>query len=287
MPRPCGNASGAATGAVLCRRARLVGPLIGLALACGAARAEVVLTGPEGMQRSLTRLAALVSARTGITLRVMPGEERILLSKVAQETIPFAILCRRLGDAEGPGVRTDLLGHDGIAVIVNGRNPVTGLTSRQLEDVYAQRLAGWREAGGADKPIVRVVKDARALPSVAARWLPALAGPAAPGTHVVNDDLPAILLVAVDPYAIGYVGVAAATRLIAEGARVRAIAVDGTLPTPAHLRSGVYPLAWPVQLASARRLSETERRLQEFLLAPEGRRALIEAGVLVAENGSP
>jgi hypothetical protein len=75
--------------------------------------------------------------------------------------------------------------------------------------------------------------------------------------------------------------------LIQEGARVRAIAIDGNLPTPTRLRSGAYPIAWPVQLVSARRLSDVERRLQAFLLAPEGRRALAEAGVLVAEDESP
>ncbi|MEZ5447351.1 MAG: substrate-binding domain-containing protein [Gammaproteobacteria bacterium] len=276
-----------ATGAILIRRALLAGLLIGLALAGGGARAEVILTGPEGMQRSMTRLAPLVSARTGIKLRIIPGEERILLSKIAQGNIPFAILCRHVGDAESAAVETHLLGHDGVAVIVNGRNPVTGLSSLQLKDIYAQRLASWREAGGAAKPIVRVVKDTRALPAVAARWLPALSSRPAPGTHVVNDDLPAILFVAVDPYAIGYVGVAEATRLIQEGARVRAIAIDGNLPTPAHLRSGAYPIAWPVQLVSARKLSEAELRLQAFLLTPEGRRALAEAGVLVAEEEGP
>jgi phosphate transport system substrate-binding protein len=286
MLGPLGNAAGVATAAILIRPALLAGLLIGLALA-GGARAEVILTGPEGMQYGMTRLAPLVSARTGIKLRIMASEESILLAKVAQGTIPFAILCRHLSDAESAAVQTHLLGHDGVAVIVNGRNPVTGLSSLQLKDIYAQRLASWREAGGAEKPIVRVVKDTRALPAVAAQWLPALSSRPAPGTHVVNDDLPAILFVAVDPYAIGYVGVAEATRLIQEGARVRAIAIDGNLPTPTRLRSGAYPIAWPVQLVSARRLSDVERRLQAFLLAPEGRRALAEAGVLVAEDESP
>lgn len=287
MPGPRGNASGAAAGAVTAGRGRLAGLLMGLALASGAARAEVVLSGPEGMRYSMTRLAPLVSARTGIELRIIADEERIPLSKVAQGTIPFALLCRDLSDAESSGVQTHLLGYDGIAVIVNGRNPVIGLTAEQVTDVYAQRLASWHDAGGADKPIVRAVRDSRVLPPIAARRLPALPSPTAPDTHVVIDDLPAVLFVAVDPYAIGYVGVAEATRLILEGAPVRAIAIDGALPTPAHLRSGAYPIAWPVRLVSARRLSEAERSLQAFLLSPEGRRALAEAGVLAAEDQGP
>lgn len=260
---------------------------MGLALASGVARAEVVLSGPQGMRYSMTRLAPLIAARTGIELRIIADEERVPLSKVAQGAIPFAILCRNLSDAESAGVQTHLLGYDGVAVIVNGRNPVTGLTLEQMTDIYAQRLASWRDAGGADKPIMRAVRDSRGLPPIVARWLPALPSPPAPDTHVVTDDLPAILFVAVDPYAIGYVGAAEATRLILEGARVRAIAINGELPTPAHLRSGAYPIAWPVRLASARRLSEAERRLQAFLLSPEGRRALAEAGVLTAEDQGP
>lgn len=257
-----------------------------LSLAGGGASAEVILAGPEYMHHSMERLVPLVSERTGVRLRVVIGEERALLSKLTRGAIPFVVVCRHLTDAERSGAALQRLGHDGIAVIVNGRNPVTHMEAARLTEIFSQRTTRWKDAGGADKPIVRVVKEKRALPYVAVGGVEPFPGESTAGAHVVNADLPAILFVAVDPYAIGYVGISEVARLISEGARVKMIAIDGMMPTSEHLGSGAYSLAWPVHLASGRRLAEAERKVKAFLLGPEGRRALFDAGMIAAQGDS-
>lgn len=279
--------SAAATAA---RRARLLRAAVVAAavVSGGAAQAEIVLPATECIFPNVERLASLIAGRAGLKVRVRAVEEQALLAGVTRGTVPLAFLCGPLPGPERSGMETHLVGYDGIAVIVNGRNPVADLERARLAGIYAQRIASWKDAGGGgDKPIVRIVKEARNLPRGPLGDLLSSPEGADSGAHVVNADLPAILFVAVDPYAIGYVGIAEAALLISEGARVKTVAIDGKAPSPEQVRSGAYPLAWPVYLVANRSLPGPESRLKAFLLGQEGRRALAEAGMLPARDGMP
>jgi len=56
-----------------------------------------------------------------------------------------------------------LVGRDAIAVLVNDKNPLSGLTKQQLKDVFSGKVTNWSELGGQDIPIkAYVVKAASA-----------------------------------------------------------------------------------------------------------------------------
>lgn len=253
-----------------------------------AARAQSVLSVPQCLAPSVSRLASLASARSGARVEARVLDDAALRSGMASGAVPLALWCRVPSRHERVAMQTHLIGYGGMAVIVNGRNPVIDLDRHQLAAIYAQRITSWHDAGGGtDKPIVRIVKAARSLPPGPVADLLAAPGVSAEGAQLVDADLPAILFVAVDPYAIGYVGIAAAAQLIAEGARVKTVAIGGRVPALEQVRSGAYPLAWPVYLVASRRLSQAQQRLQAFLAGPEGRRALAEAGLVPAQDGKP
>lgn len=48
---------------------------------------------------------------------------------------------------------------DAIAVVVNPRNPVKGLTLRQISDMYTGKLARWSAVNGDDRPIVLLSRE--------------------------------------------------------------------------------------------------------------------------------
>ena len=265
--------------------------LVALLIASSAAQAGVFIAVPESMMPTMKRIASQASRKTGIELRARAGEESALIAEVSRGELPFAIVCRTLSDTERSAVEAHLIGYDGVALIVNGRNPVENLETDQITEIYAQRITRWKSVGGADKQIVPIMKEAQTLPiSAAGSLLPSLKTPDS-GAHVVNADLPAILFVAVDPYAVGYVGIAEATRLISEGARIKVITIGGKAPVPEHLRSGAYPYSWPVYLVTShitnRRLTEADQRMKTFLLGPEGKRAWADAGVAPARGDKP
>jgi len=52
-----------------------------------------------------------------------------------------------------------IVGNDGIAVVVALENPVNKLTLKQLSDIFSGKIKNWKEAGGADEPIVALSRD--------------------------------------------------------------------------------------------------------------------------------
>ena len=128
----------------------------------------------------------------------------------------------------GPGFLTTLHAEDHnkpiqaergtLAIIVNGRNPVSTLERDQVAAIYQQRIQRWREVGGVDRPIVRLTQGVS--PFAGASGSEPVSGVSA---RPVSSDLATILFVAVDPYAIGYVSAATARQLIREGARIRIV----------------------------------------------------------------
>lgn len=256
--------------------------VIALTLLCiGAARAQVDLTVAPGTIADPARLAASITERSGVKVRVRTAEEPMWQLVAAIDDAPLAIVRGNVGAMPPERGRSGLLGHNAVAVIVNGRNPLAELRKERLGDIYAHRVMRWNEVGGNDRPVVRVLKQQQNLPLATRQFLLPASGMRSTGDQVVDADLAAVLFVAVDPYAIGYVAVTKAAALVLEGARVKIVAIDGALPDADQIRSGRYPLSWPVYLLARASLSANERRVRDFLLGRAGRQLLAEAGAIV------
>lgn len=57
-----------------------------------------------------------------------------------------------LGDMEAYGAE-NVLGLDGVAIIVHTSNPVTKLTVNQVRQIFSGQITNWKDVGGADGPI--------------------------------------------------------------------------------------------------------------------------------------
>ena len=76
------------------------------------------------------------------------------IEAVTAGTAQIGTSSRDLKPEEGSlGLVDTPIAYDGIAVIVSPENPVSGLTSQQLRDVFAGKITNWREVGGKDQAI--------------------------------------------------------------------------------------------------------------------------------------
>jgi phosphate transport system substrate-binding protein len=137
---------------------------------------------------------------------------------------------RELGLVDTP------IAYDAIAVIVNRDNPVRELSTAQVRDIFAGRVFNWREVGGPDLDIGLVNRDEASGTREAFSKI-ALGGepfdPAAavlPGTGQVRS------VVAGSKGAIGYISLG-----FVDGS-VRALSIDGVVPTSDTVTSGSYPI---------------------------------------------
>lgn len=161
---------------------------------------------------------------------------------------------------------------DGIAVIVHPSNPVAQITTAQLHDVFAGKIANWRELGGPDRAIVIVSRDTNSGTYETFDQLVMKSEKMTGGVEYLGSNGAIRQKVQSTPAALGYIGLGFADRT------VKALVVDGIAATPETVAAGSYPIARPLFMFT-RGYPKPGGTLHEFVtlyLAPEGQR-LVEA----------
>lgn len=196
--------------------------------------------------------------------------------------------------AVAPDLRTIPVAIDGLVLVVNAKNPVTGLTRAQVGEVFTGSAASWAAVGGPDRPIQPVVrmksfassaffgssfaleysetgegadKRMQHRPKGAEAWGPARA--------LITDDHPkglAKLLTA--PDAITYAPYGIAQAMIAKGAGLRLLALDGVEPTPANIQAGTYAVTRPCLLLVKGEPAGALKDFIDFLVSPAGQQVV-------------
>ncbi|HIJ79520.1 MAG: PstS family phosphate ABC transporter substrate-binding protein [Desulfobulbaceae bacterium] len=223
-------------------------------------QAEVSITGGG----SGTGIAALINGTTDLCATSRPMMEK--------ET--------QLAAAKGVQPREFIVGRDGIAIIVNPQNPVTGLTMLQLKKIFTGAVTNWQEVGGQDRPILVFSREsssgtyvffqehvlAKADYTQRARLLP--------GTSAVVQG------VAADSGAIGYVGLGFAEH--GEGIKTVLVAVDDegrpVAPSEESVRSGDYPIARPLYLYTKGAPTGLVKEFLDFAMGVAGQKIVKETG---------
>ena len=126
---------------------------------------------------------------------------------------------------------------DGVAVIVHPANPVKGLTTQQLANIYLGNITNWNQVGGPNVRIVAISRDTNS------------------GTYEVFEER--ALNKAKMGSAVEYVGSNGAIRQRVQGTQaaigyvglgfvdktVKALPIEGIAPSSKTVRSGKYPLS--------------------------------------------
>jgi phosphate transport system substrate-binding protein len=129
---------------------------------------------------------------------------------------------------------------DGIALVVNKANSVKALTLKQVRDIYAGDIKNWRELGGPDKEIVIISRDHNSGTFETFKNI-VMAGEKEIDTSAQSMGSNGAIRTAVQgtPGAVGYVGLG-----FMEG--VKALEINGVLPSLETVKTGVYPIARPL-----------------------------------------
>jgi len=129
---------------------------------------------------------------------------------------------------------------DGVCLVVHPSNPVKGLTKAQIRDIYMGKITNWSQVGGPSMPIVVISRDTSSGTYETFHGLVMEKKEMGSGVEYVNSNPQAHARVKTTRGAIGYVGIGFLDR------NVKAIKVDGVLPSRRTIASGVYPVARPL-----------------------------------------
>ena len=159
----------------------------------------------------------------------------------------IANMSRFMKDAEfkscvDKGIRpvAHVVAFDGLAVIVNPKNPVKALSMQQISDIYTGKISNWKELGGEDAKIVIVSRDTNSGTYETFNELVLKKAPVAKDAEYVGSNGQARTRVNTTKNAIAYVGLGFADD------SVKTLSVNGILPNANSVSSGKYPIARPL-----------------------------------------
>lgn len=131
---------------------------------------------------------------------------------------------------------------DGVCVVVHPSNPVESLSTAQVRAIYKGEIANWKDLGGPDKPIVAISRDTSSGTYEVFHELVMRKEKMAGHVEYVNANPQAHARVKTTEGAIGYVGLGFVD------AGVKALKIDGVMPSRKTIASGVYPISRPLYL---------------------------------------
>ncbi|MFA5873258.1 MAG: phosphate ABC transporter substrate-binding protein [Anaerolineales bacterium] len=175
---------------------------------------------------------------------------------------------------------------DAIAVIVNPENPVRQLTLQQISDIYSGKFNNWSEAGGDDRPIVRLSRETNSGTHVYFLETVLRLGDKTNPTLFSTDTLllPSsegiINEVRQNPNAIGYDGLGYVPPDLMNS--VIAVARDASgpyvIPSIATVNDNSYPVARDLYMYTAGEPAGAIKDYINWILSPEAQAIVADLG---------
>ncbi|HNX38454.1 MAG TPA: phosphate ABC transporter substrate-binding protein [Candidatus Cloacimonadota bacterium] len=161
---------------------------------------------------------------------------------------------------------------DGIAIVVNDKNPVKNLTIAQIKDIYTGKIKDWSQVGGARLPIVVVSRD------VASGTFEVFNEKALSGSKVISSaqllasNNAVASTVGNTPGAIGYIGLGYLTK------DVKLVSVNGTMPSEKTVKDNTYKLSRKLYMYTNGKAAGDVNRYISFIQSAAGQKIVKDQG---------
>jgi phosphate transport system substrate-binding protein len=163
---------------------------------------------------------------------------------------------------------------DGIAVVVNPKNPLIRMNISEIMDIFSGKLNNWKELGWKDRETNVYTRDA----SSGTRkvfWKKALKkGEITKTANFVKSHGAMKSAISVDPYGIGFISVGYLDDT------VKPVSLDGVFPTLENVRKGVYKISRGLYMNTKGEPSGLTRLFIDYILSKEGQKIVAEKGFI-------
>lgn len=166
------------------------------------------------------------------------------------------------------------IAYDGIAVIVNPRNPLENLSTKILRRIYSGRILNWKELGGVDHRITTITREEGSGTRGAFEELVMEDIEIDPGCIVEDSNGSVRELVATDPYSIGYISLGLVNK------QVKAVALDGIKPSVKAIKAKQYRFFRPFLFMTRKRPAGLTLNFICYVLSSEGQKILAKEGLI-------
>jgi phosphate transport system substrate-binding protein len=170
-----------------------------------------------------------------------------------------------------------VVARDGLAIVVNSANPVTGLTLTQLRDLFSGRIRNWKEIGGKDEPVRPITREEGS--GTRESFVNLVMGKERISRRALAQESNGAVkeLVKGDPAAIGYMSLGLV------GTEIKAVPVEGAQPTAENVLAGRYTLARPFLFVTKGAPTPEAQGFIDYVLSPTGQKTLEAEGLIRAQ----
>ncbi|MDD4690120.1 MAG: phosphate ABC transporter substrate-binding protein [Eubacteriales bacterium] len=259
----------------------VVGLLVAALTGCGAvdtqnASGTVATDGSTSMEKVIGYLSeAYMEENNNIKVTYNPTGSGSGIQAVSDGRCDIGLSSRDLKDEEKANLEGTVVAIDGIAIIVNPKNPIKDLTIEQIASLYKGEVTNWSEVGGGDSPVVLIGREAA---SGTRDGFESITG--TEDLCKYSQELTAtgdvIQTVASNPNAIGYASLASVKDT------VKALDVEGVTPTTETIQNGKYKVQRGFLFVTKKnaKLSETAQAFYDFATSSAADDLILRAGAI-------
>ncbi len=252
--------------------------LMALCAGCGGGKGEgVSVVGSTSVEPFAGELAQEFNRNNpGVHVEVQGGGSTAGIQAVTNGIAQIG-MCSRALKPDETGFTTITVARDGLAVVVNQANKVSGLTREQVRDIFEGKVANWKDVGGDDTRITLVTREEGSGTREAFEHLVMGAARIARSAMTQNSNGAVKQLVKGNESAIGYMSLG-----LVHG-ELKAVTVEGAKPTAEEVLAGKYPLVRPFLFVVKGKPSEAAEKFIKFVLSPPAQSLLEKEGLVRAQ----
>ncbi|OAM88477.1 phosphate ABC transporter substrate-binding protein [Termitidicoccus mucosus] len=249
----------------------------------GLARADkLVIKGSDTLGAKLVPMLAeeYKAANPGTSFEIAAEGSTTGITAIIDSTAQIGMSSRRAkatelsaGKAKGVTLKPIIVAYDGIGVIINAGNSVTGLTKRQIEQIFTGDITDWSAVGGNPGKISIYTRNTSSGTYADFKELAMSKRDYAGSSQKMAGNEQIASEVARNPNGIGYVGLA---YLDVPGIKV--VAIDGTKPSKESVLAKQYPYARPTFYYTNGDPVGEAAKFVEFTLSDAGQRIAEKVG---------
>jgi phosphate transport system substrate-binding protein len=166
------------------------------------------------------------------------------------------------------------IAYDGIAVIVHPSNPLTNISLTEIRKIFSGAVKNWSALGLPPHEIDLITREEGSGTREAFEHLVMGKGEITPAAMVQDSNGSVREIVAGDPYSLAYISAGLVNN------RVKALAINGVLPTRDNVKNHTYKLVRRFLLVTRTPPAGGCKDFVNFVLSPNGQKILESEGLV-------
>ncbi len=251
-----------------------------MAAGCGGTKTagDVSTDGSTSMEAVIGALGEAFQEKTGIHFTYNPTGSGAGIKAVQEGRCDIGLSSRALKEQEkASGLTETVLAYDGIAIIVNPKNPVTDLSMETIAGIYTGKITNWSQIGGNNAEIVLIGREAGSGTRDGFESI-TKTKEACKYRQELTSTGDVITTVTQNPAAIGYASLASLKD------SVKVVKVNGVAPSENTVKDKTYVLQRPFVLVTKTngKLSESAQKFFDYITSSNANAIISKAGVISA-----